>query len=83
MLHHTGFFHDGVLIFWKWCNLKKYIFFILQVFGEKPTPEDDVCSIDIASEDLAESYYKKIEVSIKTQFYYDWAKLLCISILSI
>ncbi|XP_077313542.1 cytoplasmic phosphatidylinositol transfer protein 1-like [Lithobates pipiens] len=33
----------------------------IRVFGEKPTPEDDVCYIDIASDDLAESYYKKLE----------------------
>ncbi|XP_066463816.1 cytoplasmic phosphatidylinositol transfer protein 1-like [Eleutherodactylus coqui] len=32
-----------------------------QVFGEKPTPEDDLCFIDIAADDLAEGYYKKSE----------------------
>nr|DBA15909.1 TPA: hypothetical protein GDO54_003363 [Pyxicephalus adspersus] len=33
----------------------------IRVFGEKPTPEDDVCYVDIASDDLSESYYRKIE----------------------
>ncbi|KAM9298959.1 cytoplasmic phosphatidylinositol transfer protein 1-like [Gastrophryne carolinensis] len=32
-----------------------------QVFGDKPSPVEDVCHIDIASDDLSESYYKKIE----------------------
>ncbi|KAM4651220.1 cytoplasmic phosphatidylinositol transfer protein 1-like [Discoglossus pictus] len=32
-----------------------------QVFGQKPTPEEDVCFVDIAVNDIQDGYYKKAE----------------------
>ncbi|XP_041425581.1 cytoplasmic phosphatidylinositol transfer protein 1 [Xenopus laevis] len=32
-----------------------------QVFRDKPTPEEDVCFVDIAADDITEGYYKKSE----------------------
>lgn len=46
-----------------------------KVFGEKPTPEDDVCLIDIATDDIPEGYYKKSEVRPLT-IIFSWLNIL-------
>ncbi|MEE6483125.1 hypothetical protein FKM82_013442 [Ascaphus truei] len=40
---------------------EKRLYLNSQVFGEKPTPQEDLCFLDIAFDDIPEGYYKKTE----------------------